>query len=317
MLVLLPLMNVLQTFGWASAVQVPRVFNVQDAFNTLDETLICFPGIYEPLIFCTGVVLLFANERGRRPGHLDWTRRWGILSTYVVFLLSAAEFLFLVALVLAGIAALAQSIALKYQPAATEFLVRVSTTYLYYGPQPMEKAAIVRAAFSSIAILLACVPLLAALRSSGPKRAALVLVAPLALCALAQLVHAGRYGLGLARLSPWDTTLSGVFFWPAPLVGRVANAFGLHEFAATPGVVFVEAVKWCAVLAIATWLTVAQLATWRRRADKVHPAPPDRGPSGDAGHPRAAADRHAVERPGKLKQVQRGAGHRTLIQYLA
>jgi hypothetical protein len=278
-------MDVLTTFGWASAVPVPRVLDARAAVNTLDETLFCSPGVYLPSVFCAGVVLLFANERGRRPGRLDWTRRWGILSTYVVFLLSAAQFLFLVALVMTGIAALAQSIALKYQPAATPLLVRVSTTYLYYGPCPMERAAAVRAAFSSAAVLLACVPLLGALRSSGPKRLAVVLVAPLALCALAYLVQAGRYGLGFARTNPWDTTLPGGFFWPTPLVGRVANAFGFHEFAATPGVVFVEAVKWCTVLAIAMWLTLAQLATWRRPADKTLPGRPNRGPIPSPGTP--------------------------------
>ena len=29
----------------------------------------------------------------------------------------------------------------------------------------------------------------------------------------------------------------------------------------------VEAIKWCTVLAIALWLTIAQLAAWRRARD--------------------------------------------------
>src|SRR5882724_2784588 len=42
-LVLLPLMDVLTTFRWASRVPVPRVFDFRGAVRTLDDTLVCWP----------------------------------------------------------------------------------------------------------------------------------------------------------------------------------------------------------------------------------------------------------------------------------
>src|SRR5687768_10009653 len=127
LLALLPLMEALRIFGWASSVPVPVVFDFRGGIRTLDETLFSYRAVYQPLIFCMGVVLLFSHERGRRPSRLDWTRRWGVICTYVVFLLSAAQVLFVSALVLAGVAALLQSMPPKYQPASTQLIVDVSS----------------------------------------------------------------------------------------------------------------------------------------------------------------------------------------------
>src|SRR5258708_39251522 len=89
--------------------------------------------VYPLLVFCIGVVLLFSKERGRRGDRLDWTRRWGVLCSYVVLLLSAAQVLFIAALVLAGVTALFLSMPLKYQPPVTPLFVQLSTAYPRYG----------------------------------------------------------------------------------------------------------------------------------------------------------------------------------------
>src|SRR6476620_10726253 len=65
-LVLLPLMDALNAFGWASSVPVPNIFGY-GAVRTLDDTFVCNPvprlEVYPPLVFCIGVVLLFSKER--------------------------------------------------------------------------------------------------------------------------------------------------------------------------------------------------------------------------------------------------------------
>src|SRR5687768_13503858 len=60
-LVLLPLMDVLQAFKWASRVPVPTVFDFRGTVRTLDDMLVSFPGVYSPLVFCIGGVLLFSK----------------------------------------------------------------------------------------------------------------------------------------------------------------------------------------------------------------------------------------------------------------
>src|SRR5258706_543537 len=108
-LVLLPLMDMLKAFKWAS-VRVPAVFEFGGNVRTLDNTFLCNLRVYPMVVYCMGVVLLFSNERGRRRGPLDWTRRWGVLCSYVVSLLSATQVLFIVALVLEVISRLFLSI---------------------------------------------------------------------------------------------------------------------------------------------------------------------------------------------------------------
>jgi hypothetical protein len=262
-LVLVPLLEVLQAFGWAS--RVPSVFDFRGTIRTLDETLVCFPGVYEPLVFCIGVVLLFSKERDRRGNRLDWTRPWGVLSSYVVFLLSAVQVLFIAALVLAGIAALFLSIALKYQPGVTQLFVNVSWAYLRYGAYPKDVSVVVLVAFSSIAILLACIRLFEALRSSAPKWVAAILLAPLALFALMHLAQVTSYGLGFSRMTPLDVFSLGVYFRPQLLVRHIAGVpmtWMAPDW--TLGAMLVEGAKWCIILGIAVWLSISQLAAWWR-----------------------------------------------------
>ena len=271
LLVFLPLMAALRAFGWDSSVPVPTVFHYyQGAANTLDDALVSFPAVYQPVFFCIGVVLLFAKERGRRPARLDWTRRWGILCTYVVFLLSAAQVLFIGALVLAGVAAVFQSMPLKYQPPVTQLLVDMSSGYLRYGPLPMNLAGIVQVAFTSIAILLACVPLFDALRSTGgSKRIAAILLAPLALFSLMHLANLALYCLGFSAATSAAAFQYWIYFWPdLPLRYLAGSSAGVSLSGSELIALFVECAKWCIVLAIAVWFSIAQLATWRRRTKK-------------------------------------------------
>jgi hypothetical protein len=264
-LVLVPLMDVLQAFDWASSVPVPRVFDSRGTVRTLDDTLVSFPGVYQPLVFCIGVVLLFSKERGRRHNRLDWTRRWGVLCSYAVLLLCAAQILIITALVLAGIAALFQSMPLKYQPPVTQLFVYLSTAYLRYGAYPKEASVVVLVAFSSITVLLACFPLFDALRSSGPQRLAAILLAPLALFALMHLAQAGRYYLGFSDLTPRDVYLLGLYFRPQELARYIAGrSYWWATSQPETSVFLVEAAKWCIVLGIAVWLSIAQLLPrWR------------------------------------------------------
>jgi hypothetical protein len=241
------------------------VFDFREAVVTLDDTLLSFRGVWEPLAFCVGVVLLFSKERGRRRDRLDWTRRWGVLCTYVVLLLSATQVLFVAALVLTGVAAIFQSIPLKYQPEVTPLFIRVSTTYMRYGPHPMGAAGVVQVAFASIVILLACLPLFDALRSSGPRRLAAALLVPLALFSLVHLAQVAPFFLGISTGT--DFFHYAAYFWPEPVVGRIADPPAGRVAPGSVGAFLAELVKWCVVLGIAVWLSVAQLAAIRRREE--------------------------------------------------
>jgi hypothetical protein len=271
-LVLLPLMDVLMTFGWASRIPVPTVIDYRGAVRTLDETLISWTGLYKSSVFCIGVVLLFSKERGRRRSALDWTRRWGVICSYVVALLAAASSLVLPALVLAGIAAVFLSMPLKYQPPATQWCVEVSYVCLRYGPYPKNISVAVLAAFSSITILLACVSLLGALRSSGPKILARILLIPLALFAVMHVGQAGWFCLRLPGVTETDLHYLGTYFRPDFLVRYIAASSapqgvrGIWTMSISVNEFAVEVLKWCIVLAIAVWLSIAQIAArWRGR----------------------------------------------------
>ena len=141
-------------------------------------------------------------------------------------------------------------------------------------------ARVVVVTSSSVAVLLACVPLYDALRSSGPKRFAAILLAPLALFALMHLLQAGRYWLatrfwiGMQGLTPADLYLYSVYFSPAMLLSPIAGLPPGLGVSASPVAVVVEAVKWCAVLAVAVWLSIAQRAA-RRQRRRTTAAPPD------------------------------------------
>jgi hypothetical protein len=265
-LVLLPIMDFLMTFGLASSIPVPSVF---DAVRTLDETFLHSVMVYKSSVFCIGVVLLFSKERGRRCAPLDWTRRWGVICSYTVALLSAANILVLPALVLAGIAAIFLSMPPKYQPQVTQLFVDLSYAWLRYGPYPKDISVVVLATFSSITILLACVSLYNALRSGGPKLLARILLIPLALFAALHIGQAGWYCLGLSGQSPTTLYYMGVYFRPELLARYIAAGSkvwgipGILSISVSMGDFAVEALKWCMIFAIAVWLSIAQVSAWR------------------------------------------------------
>ena len=99
----------------ASSMRLPNCYG-PDADFTLDQTFLCEMRVYPLLCFCIGVGLMFSRERGRQRCRLDWTRRWGVICSYVTLLLAAAPILFISTLVLLGLAALFISMPLKYQP---------------------------------------------------------------------------------------------------------------------------------------------------------------------------------------------------------
>ena len=78
--------------------------------------------------------------------------------------------------------------------------------------------------------------------------------------AVLHLGQVGRYCLSYPNVSA-DAFQNGVFFWPELAVRHLADR---PESLFVPGAAlsnpYVEAAKWCAVLAIAVWLTVAQVA---------------------------------------------------------
>jgi hypothetical protein len=84
--------------------------------------------------------------------------------------------------------------------------------------------------------------------------------------------RAGQYGLGFVGVMSSELFRYRIFFWPellaSPLAGPLPTP-GSNVSGAAAAVV-VEALKWCIVLAIAVWLTVAQIATWRRRKATGH-----------------------------------------------
>ena len=259
-LVLLPLRSALDVLGWSSSVPIPNFFGFPGTVRTLNETFLSNGGVYEPLLFCIGVVLLFSKERGRQRHRLDWTRRWGVLCSYVVLLLSAVPVLFMFALVSVGIAAIFQSMPPKYQPNVTELFVELSTRYLRYGPHPSERSGVVLVAFSSITILLACAPLFDALRSTGgPRWVATSLLAPLALFALMHLAQVGRYLIGSFWVTSDELLRYRSYFWPELLAINSTRRAGWNVSVSTASVI-VEAIKWGIVLAVAVWLTAALFA---------------------------------------------------------
>jgi hypothetical protein len=259
-LALLPSLDVMQSFGWTSGIPVPRVFSY--AVRTLDETLFCQMRVDQPLLFCVGVVLLFSKERGPHLRPPEWTRRWGILCTYVTLLIWSAQLLFLAALVSVGISAVFLSIPLKYQPAVTRVFVEVSTAYLRHGLSPKPIAEAVLVASSSAAILLACVPLFNALRSSASTRVGAILVAPLALFALVHLGQAGLACVHPSRVIPASVTRYQLYFRPDTFVAGIAALYSRQGLSGSELIaLMVELAKWCTIVAIAIWLTLARFAS--------------------------------------------------------
>ena len=256
-LVLVPLMAALEHHGWTRSVPVPTFFRIQGD-QSLDGSYV--KTLYAYLTFFIGVVLLFSKERDRQRAGLDWTRRWGVISSYLVALLGSINFAIIAALVIVGIAAMGLGMPRGYEPAVTPLLVKIGTGYLWYGPHPGLLSDASLAGFSAIVVLLACVPLFNALRSSGPKQLAAIVLVPLALASVIQVVYAGLHVAALIGVNT-DSIYGHAFYFNARLLGQgFEKASGLARGREFTG----EAIKWLAILAIALWLTIAQIAAIRR-----------------------------------------------------
>jgi hypothetical protein len=259
-LVLVPVMTVLQSTEFSQHISVPLFFKVQ-AGQTLEDSYITY--VYAWLLFCIGIVLLFSKERNRQINRFDWTRRWGVITSYCVLVFGIPQYAFITSLVIIGIAALCLSMPLRYQPATTIWFVKVGAGYIKYGAYPGPFADVALAGFSSAVVLLACVPLFNALRSSGPKILAAILLAPLALSAMVQGAIAIFYAYQLTALSANVRQLHDPFlyFHPELLPTTVADLSGIF----LNSLELAETVKWLACFGIAVWLTIAQIAAMRRR----------------------------------------------------
>lgn len=226
--------------------------------------------VYTYLAFCIGVVLFFSKERYRRLNPLDWTRRWGVMVSYVVLLLGVPLHALVSALVMVGIAALFMSLPLENQPAVTDLLTELGTGYLYYGPHDSEALYATVTAFSACAVLLACVPIYDALRCSGPKVWALVLLAPLAVISVWQIAGAVHWYLNYPLAA--DAELPAFFFEPGSLLPGLAelkSGFSWQRLLSFT----TEAVKWLIFLGVAIWFSVAQARAWRKSPTREPGAP--------------------------------------------
>jgi hypothetical protein len=182
--------------------------------------------------------------------------------------LGTVRILYVAALVLIGIAAAFISMPLNYQPPVTPLFARVGTAYIWFGPQPKDVSDVVLVACSSLAILLACIPLYDALRSTGRTGLAAVVLVPLALFALTYLAEAARYFIALGVAPVADFVTYGVYFRPELFVARLAGVPPAPGVSASTVASLAEAIKWCSVLAIAVWLSVARLGPWRQGSDE-------------------------------------------------
>ena len=67
----------------------------------------------------------------------------------------------------------------------------------------------------------------------------------------------------------------GVYFRPELCIQRIAGIPGSAGASAPVITVFAEAAKWCSVLALAVWLSVARITSWRQDGKTNAADPPD------------------------------------------
>jgi hypothetical protein len=257
LLLLLPLFATLRTLKLDARIPVPTFFKVQGP-QSLDDSFIRMTYAY--LIFCVGSVLFFSKERDRQPNRLDWTRRWGVIVSYCVFVFGIPVYAFITALVMLGIAALFMSMRLVDQPALTTLFVKLSTGYIYYGAHPSRLLEASLVVFSAVLVLLACAPLYDALRASGSKVVAAIFLSPLAFASLLQLFYATAYLSSAANASSPKAVRYQFYFDLDTLLRGFVFPGGSFSFD-----FLIESAKWCAIVLIVLWLSIAQLATLFRK----------------------------------------------------
>lgn len=253
LLVSLPWVSALLQSHWADQIYVPTFFHVQ-ARQSLSNTFL--PMLHPYLPFCIGIVLLFSKERNRRAARLDVMRRWGVIGSYLILVLGIPPVAFITSLVISGIGALLQSLPRVQQPATTGLFVNVGTGYLFYGVHPSRLSDFALVVASNAIVLLACLPLYNAMRSSGSKAWAIALLTPLALVAAMQAASPILFALDLSGLTPrWIYCVP--FFFDLASIIEIFSSVGRPDLGWSFAL---ESAKWLACLAIATWLSVAQVA---------------------------------------------------------
>lgn len=261
LLVLLPLMAALRALN--IEVPVPPVFDYLPPLRNTDETLMSNFQLFESLVFCVGMVLLFAKERGRQKNAWDWTRRWGVFVSYVVFVLIISSFLLICGLVGIGISAMFISQPPLYQPPITQPLLSASAFLLLYGPHSGTAAYLWQIVFASMLVMLACARMFDAMQSTGRKRLAMILLAPLVLFAIVHLLQTAWYVID--PNSGVIESVSQIYFSP----GWIGSGGSVVRY--FPRLHSQEALKWACVLAIALVLTTAQINSWRYDRSKRSP----------------------------------------------
>lgn len=258
-MVLIPLVAVLQWLRLDQVIRVPMTaytgdLLLQDSFVTI---------VYTELVFCIGVALFFAGERGRRPHWLDRTKRWGVFVTCLVLLLTFANLSLIISLVMIGISASFMSLPVGNQPAITPLFTELGAALARYGPHGTDESYVAESALSALGVLLACVPVYQALRCTGARSLAWILVVPLAATAL---VHIGYCALWFLEFAlPRASEPPAFFFQPGNLTSSLAQlSSGVNGRYGLLLNVAHEGLKWLPFVGIALWFSLAQVRVWRR-----------------------------------------------------
>lgn len=275
LLVLLPVFRMVPL-----EIPIPTVFDYRGVVQTLADTE--FPRIAADILFCVGIVLLFSQERFRRPHLLDRTRSIGVIGAYAVTLLVFSGILFIWALVAVGIGALFVSMPLKYQPSITPLWNEVWPIVLRHGPHPGARAALGSMLIASTLVLLACVPVYLALRSTGLRILAYVIVAPTFTIALGQAAAAA---LTLTKVHAFELVLSWHYYDPVQVADTLSAFISgddsqaefaalLRQFGNSSTNYTLELTKWLSLLVLTLWLTAAQFRTWLPGSRRTPPGGP-------------------------------------------
>jgi hypothetical protein len=84
-----------------------------------------------------------------------------------------------------------------------------------------------------------------------------------------KLVQTARLALGVWTVTPNSVYVYGIYFWPQALAQYIwptpPPMYYLPRVTLTA--FLVEAIKWCIILTIAVWLSIAQLASRRRHKE--------------------------------------------------
>ena len=277
-LALMPLVPALQYLEIGRQIVVPFRLYGPESGQRLGESFLIHS--YDFILFSVGFVLLFARERGRRRARLDWTKRWGVVGCYFVAIAGAATWTLITSLVLVGITALHYSLPPENQPASTEFMASLSTMGVRYFPQTSDFGYALLPMASALVVLLACVPLRDALRSSLPTRRpsaiAVIVLLPLWLTASITVGYlAVMLALSVGALS-YDMLPPIYFFESSDLAGGTVGFFNATSQTLLAKWQWLNWLKYLPILLLAMWFTLAQIHAWidGRRHGKVEASDP-------------------------------------------